>query len=161
MENHEVRAARRAASSLLASLVLRYIEDLKADHAPQRDGRHALRRFSDRLRASRNGAVQVSISADEIDPTSRASLADELADYALVKELIRAESSHDVRVWTDTAQEILGALQEEGVGAIRGDAAKWAFLQTNLEPFLDQLADLEGETEYEEVFRSERDAVSL
>ncbi len=153
MHERETRGDRYENYALFASLALRLFDTLRADSARpgsrDRDG-GALEPLRDLLNGSRNRAIRVSNASEELVPARAQGPEDELADYDLLLRLNHSlHSPTEVRGWVDTAVDVLVRLEQSGWSHLGGTEAQ--FVEDELEPFLEELAQLDPDYGTEEL----------
>ena len=160
MADHD-QVARYANYALFASLTLRLLDKLKngfVARGTEDDDGGAIPELAKLLRASRNGAARISRADTPADLTPHASPRDEINDYFLIKQLrpeLRAPA--DIREWAGDADELLTTIEDTPWKEVPKEKRRW--VEHEIVPFLEALAELDGEAFYDSDEETDREII--
>jgi hypothetical protein len=146
MDDRDLIASSYTNAAALADTVLILIDSMRTGTsrlslAQQR----SLGSLRDLLRGSANGAK--SLARDDLSPTGERSLSADLADYDVVTKVKGDLEYKRLQTWTTRTASVVESLQSEGYSDLSEKDRRW--IQDELEPFLDELAQLDGPSLYE------------
>jgi hypothetical protein len=149
MEDHELVAGSYANSATLANTALLILDNLRARPASTLKVSHqrSLGSLDNLLRGSANGAKSIA-RGSALSPSPGRSLTDDLARYSIVTKVKRDLEPKELASWTSRAAKLVKHLETKGFAELDSGDKEW--IAQELEPFLDELAQLDGSTAEDE-----------
>jgi hypothetical protein len=149
MEDHELIAGSYANNATLANAVLLILGRLQARPTQElkESQQRSLGSLDNLLRGSANGAKSLAQDSD-LSPAEGRSLTDDLARYDIVKKVKKGLGHKELEKWTSRAAKVVKRLEGGGYAQLSDGDRRW--IEGELEPFLDELAQLDGLTEEDE-----------
>lgn len=148
MEDSDLLAARYTNAATLADTVLLLLTRLRRGTATLNDSAKAtLDELVTLLRGSANGAASMAERSD-LSPMEGRSLSEDLMRYDQVRKVKRDLSDKELNEWTAHAADVVELFRDHGLEADEvKKQAEW--IRDGLEPFLEELSQLDGLDGYE------------
>jgi hypothetical protein len=153
MEERDQLASSYTNNATLANTVLVLLDDLRRAPETRLEVTHqrSLDSLVRLLTGTANGAKSF-IRSSDLSPDRSRSLSQDRLRYDIVRK-VKEDPPEELEKWTTKAAEIVKRLEHEGYRSISSDEQQW--IDTELEPFLDELSKLDSAVLFDDDYEIE------